>query len=310
MKSFKLAAAAVLVSLSVSPAHAVFALDPFTQWLYDTWTSIDMNPKSDTASKPKITLSPVDGGNTEIETWSGKLVQTSLDEMLPIYMSSSYNVAYVSPADIDSVDVLGFGDCGTNFKGTGIESNTIGRYGDIAGSVDVYGYRNVLVSYYSDNTGEFLGAKLSTGVPNHKKETVNIWIGDKPGTNWDNPSPKSLMIQCSNLFGGESIGIKVNTKYNYDNGAYVIVLPAVKVVQSNKLYYVMLMKHKGGIRLLEYSELPKSDSHKNTASFDVKTGMLLIPKIVTDDGDKYMVYYTKDGVRFTPAENGEGSMDK
>jgi hypothetical protein len=222
--------------------------------------------------------------------------------VLANYMSQPFNTRFIDAENIDETDEYEFGNCGDNFDGTRIASKYLGYYGRVAGEIAVYGYRNVLVSYYYDGKdgehdwGELMGSKLSTGIPTYEKETVIIRIADEVGDIWENKLSDLMRIECSNLYIDDPEDDPVNTVYDYGKG--FMVLPVVEVIQTGDQFYGSFLPHEGGLRLFDYQVLVPDDTRKSTAKLDTSTGLLLIPELVTDEGTNYAVYYTEDGWTF------------
>lgn len=275
----------IIGMLPVKSAHAIFFPDLVAKYLYDAWLTV--------ANPPGLPKKPEGSDMSD-------------PDVLDNYMGRPFNTRFIDSDSMDEITWYGFGDCGDNLKGTGVESNRIGEYGKLAGEVPIYGYRNVLISYYSDGTDgynkwELLGSKLSVGIPVYEKETVNIRIADDVGDVWESKLPDLIMIQCSNLDVGDTDDNPVNTVYDYGDG--FMVLSVVEVIQTGDQYYSSFLPHEGGLRLFDQQILVPDDTRKSTAKLDTDTGMLIIPELVTDDGTDFAVYYTNDGWAFRAPVN-------
>jgi hypothetical protein len=102
------------------------------------------------------------------------------------YMDTPFNSVFLSPKEIGLVDEYNFGSCGDNFADTKAESNYVAEYGDVISEIEVYGYKNVLVTYFPEGTygseydyADALGARLLTDIPVDGKETVTIKIAEE-----------------------------------------------------------------------------------------------------------------------------------
>ena len=218
--------------------------------------------------------------------------------VLEEYMSQLYNVRWIDAKNIGETDEYGFGDCGYNFEDTKVHSNEVGYFGQYAGEIEVYGYRNVLISYYYNGEnwngyGKLIGSKLVTGLPVHLKETVEIRIADEVGDIWDNKVSDLIKIQCSNSYIDEPTQPQHNMQYSYNSD--FLVIPVLEDIENDVRYYATFLPQEGNLRLVDLVEIKEAAGQEVTAKLYGETGRLLIPEIVTPMGNEFRVYRTSDG---------------
>ena len=195
------------------------------------------------------------------------------------YMDTPFNSVFLSPKEIGLVDEYNFGSCGDNFADTKAESNYVAEYGDVISEIEVYGYKNVLVTYFPEGTygseydyADALGARLLTDIPVDGKETVTIKIAEEVNDYvraYDDLTPY-MLIQCSNKVVEKKITQEWNMirEWNvlHDFAGGFLVVPQLLVVETGKLYFATFISTDEGMRLFNYQEIPASENGIQTQS--------------------------------------------
>ena len=230
------------------------------------------------------------------------------------YMDTPFNSVFLSPKEIGLVDEYNFGSCGDNFADTKAESNYVAEYGDVISEIEVYGYKNVLVTYFPEGTygseydyADALGARLLTDIPVDGKETVTIKIAEEVNDYvraYDDLTPY-MLIQCSNKVVEKKITQEWNMirEWNvlHDFAGGFLVVPQLLVVETGKLYFATFISTDEGMRLFNYQEIPASENGNKSAKFYKDEGLLIVPAYIDgDESSNYEIY----GAEFK-TENGD-----
>ena len=214
------------------------------------------------------------------------------------YMDTPFNSVFLSPKEIGLVDEYNFGSCGDNFADTKAESNYVAEYGDVISEIEVYGYKNVLVTYFPEGTygseydyADALGARLLTDIPVDGKETVTIKIAEEVNDYvraYDDLTPY-MLIQCSNKVVEKKITQEWNVLHDFAGG--FLVVPQLLVVETEKLYFATFISTDEGMRLFNYQEIPANENGNKSAKFYKDYGLLVVPAYIDgDESSNYQMY--------------------
>jgi hypothetical protein len=214
------------------------------------------------------------------------------------YMDTPFNSVFLSPKEIGLVDEYNFGSCGDNFADTKAQSNYVAEYGDVMSEIEVYGYKNVLVTYFPEGTygseydyADALGARLLTDIPVDGKETVTIKIAEEVNDYvraYDDLTPY-MLIQCSNKVVEKKITQEWNVLHDFAGG--FLVVPQLLVVETEKLYFATFISTDEGMRLFNYQEIPANENGNKSAKFYKDYGLLVVPAYIDgDESSNYQMY--------------------